>query len=184
MKNLTAGDLMIPLADYAVVSEDATIPDAIRALDEAQQKVRPGHQPHRAVLVVNAKGQIVGKVGHFAFLKGLEPNYQRMGDWEAIHRAGLSREFLSSLTSALDLWRETPEAICRRAKHTKVRDIMRPVALHVDESAPLTEVIHLLILNQTLSILVTKGQSVVGIVRLSDVFTHVFAYLKTECEKH
>jgi CBS domain-containing protein len=174
MKNLTAKDVMLALDDYAVVPETATILEAFQALQEAQKKLAPGHHRHRAVLVVDGRGEIVGKVGHFAFLKGLEPNYGRLGDFEAVTRAGLSHEFVTSVMDHLRLWQGDAEDLCRRAKSTTVKEIMRPASVSVSEDAPLGQVIHLLILNQTLSLLVRCDTRVVGIVRLSDVFQRVF----------
>ena len=48
-------DVMLPLDEYAVVSEDDTLFDAFLALEKAQKKRPPGRQKHRAVLVRNMK---------------------------------------------------------------------------------------------------------------------------------
>jgi len=61
-------DLMLPLDDYAVVQEDATLIEAYCALVEARKKLPPDRPPSRAVLVTDKKGKIVGKVGQLAFL--------------------------------------------------------------------------------------------------------------------
>ncbi len=73
-------DIMLPLDEYAIVSENATLYDAFKALKDSQDKLDPGRQPHRAVLVVNKKNKVLGKVGHLAFLKALEPKYDQLGD--------------------------------------------------------------------------------------------------------
>ncbi len=44
-------ELMVPLEEYAILSEEATLLDAVHALAEAQTKLPPDRQPHRAVLV-------------------------------------------------------------------------------------------------------------------------------------
>jgi len=177
MKDIKAGDLMVSLEDYAVVSEGTTIIEAVRALEEAQRGLKPGHHRHRAVLVVDDDGRIVGKVGHFAFLKGLEPNYGQLGDWDSISRAGLSRSFIPTLLDSLHLWRQSVDDMCDLAKTTRVSEIMRPVEISVDHAAPLTEAVHLFVIHQTLSLPVTRDGEVVGILRLADVFTTVFGRL-------
>ena len=73
-------DLMLSLSEYAVVDEDATILDALRALAASQAKVPPGKQPHRAILVRDRRGEIVGKLHHFAFLRALAPAAEADGD--------------------------------------------------------------------------------------------------------
>ncbi|MBU0518517.1 CBS domain-containing protein, partial [bacterium] len=73
-------DVMLPLDDYALVPEDASMVDAYCALEEAQKRLPPGRQASRAVLVVDKSGKIIGKVGQLAFLKALEPKYDKVGD--------------------------------------------------------------------------------------------------------
>ena len=64
-------DIMVPLEEYAVVDEDATVVDALRALQSSQEKLEVGRAPHRAILVRDRNGVIVGKLHHFAFLRAL-----------------------------------------------------------------------------------------------------------------
>jgi len=53
MDNMTVRDLAIPLDDCAVVNEDATLYDAVIALDEAQDRISADRHPHRAILVTD-----------------------------------------------------------------------------------------------------------------------------------
>ena len=164
-------DVMLSLDDYAVVGEDATMVDALCALEEAQVKLPPGRQPHRAVLVVDKKGDIVGKLGHLAFLKALEPKYDKIGDLDVLARVGLSPEFINSMLDKLSLWKESFEDYVQRARRTKVKEVMHPATESISEDAPLSEAVHKLVMYQTLSLLVTRGDKVVGILRLSDLFS-------------
>ena len=66
-------DLALSLDEYAVVPPEATLLEALDALDAAQEKVPEGHYPHRVVLVRDGGGKILGKLGHFAFLRALVP---------------------------------------------------------------------------------------------------------------
>ena len=90
-------EVMLPLDDYALVPEDASMVDAYCALEEAQKRLPAGRQPSRAVLVVDKRGRIIGKVGQLAFLKALEPKYDKVGDLGALSRAGLSSDFINSM---------------------------------------------------------------------------------------
>ena len=171
-------DIMLPLDDYAVVSEDATMLEALQALEEAQKKLPPDRQPHRAVLVIDKDGKIVGKVGHLAFLRGLEPKYDKMGDLGTLSRVGLSAEFITAMMDNLSLWKESFYDYVHRAKITKVKDVMRPVTENISEDAPLSEAVHKIVMYQTLSLLVTRGKKVVGILRLSDLFSIIAHLIK------
>jgi len=166
-------DVMLPLDDYALVPKETTMADAYRALVAAQKRLPPGREPSRAILVVDLQGNIVGKVGQLAFLKALEPKYDNVGDLGALSRAGLSADFISSMMENLKLWQESIFDISQRAHSTKVKDIMHPVTESIDEDAPLNEAVHKIVMYQTLSLLVTRGKKVVGILRLSDLFNEI-----------
>ncbi len=166
-------DLMLSLNEYAVVSEDATLRDALLALDQAQRELPPGRQPHRAVLVIDRDGKVIGKAGQLTFLKALEPKYGVLGDLGTLARAGVSPEAVTSIMKHLEFWRDTISAQCTRAGSLKVKDVMVPATECIDEDAPLTEAIHKIVMWQTLSILVTRKGEVIGILRLSDLFSEI-----------
>jgi CBS domain-containing protein len=54
-----------------------------------------------------------------------------------------------------------------------MKDVMRPMTEQVDVNDTINEAIHKIIMWQILSVLVTKGEKVVGILRLSDLFDEV-----------
>ena len=62
MKSMKVKDLMVPLDEYATVSEEATLYEAVLALEEAQEKFDSLPYKHRAILVYNKKKRIVGKI--------------------------------------------------------------------------------------------------------------------------
>jgi len=62
MKKKLIKELMVPLAEYATVSEDATLFETIMALEKAQEKFDQSRYRHRAVLIYDKEGDIVGKV--------------------------------------------------------------------------------------------------------------------------
>lgn len=178
MRNKTVKELMVPLSEYAQVSEEANLLDAIEALEKSQKNKSAGVFPHRAVLVINKNGEIVGKLGHLGFLKALEPKYNKIGDMESLSRAGLSSEFISTIMENMRLWGDDMVDICSRAKTTKVKTVMRPVTENVQEDASLTEAIHKILMHQSLSIIVLRGDKPVGILRLSDIYAAITENIK------
>lgn len=173
---------MLPLSEYAVVSESATLLDALQALDTAQVRLAPGRQLHRAVLIRGKDGKIIGKLGHLGFLKALEPKYGVLGNIETLSRAGLNNDFITSMMDNLRFWSEDMADICSRAKVIRVVDVMRPATESINVDASLTEAIHSLVMMQTLSLLVISGDEVVGILRLSDLFAELSSYIQN-CSK-
>jgi CBS domain-containing protein len=166
-------DIMLPLDEYAVVSEEATLLDAFITLHEAQKRLPAGRQPHRAVLVVNKENNIVGKLGHLGFLKALEPGYKNLGQLDMISKAGLTKDFIASMMKNYNLLQDDLDDIRNQTKKIKIKDVMRPVTEQVDVNDTINEAIHKIIMWQILSVPVTKGGKVVGILRLSDLFDEV-----------
>ena len=83
MEQFPIKDLMVPLDEYATVSKEATLYDAVLALEKAQEELDRTryHYLHRAVLVLDEGGKVVGKVSQLDILSALEPKYQQMGKW-------------------------------------------------------------------------------------------------------
>ena len=176
-------EIMIPIENYASVNQESTLYDALMAIRKSQEKLSPDMQPIRAVLIVDDNNNIVGKMGHAAFLRALEPKYDKIIDFEKLTRAGVSAEFISSMTDNLRLWQDDFASICRQAGTTKVKNVMSPVSEGIDENASITEAIHQIIVLKLLSLLVRSGSNIVGIVRLSDLFYEVERNIINEYEK-
>lgn len=183
MKNMLVKDLMVPIADYATVSEEATLFEAVMALEEAQKRFDQSRDKHRAILVLDKDGHVVGKLSQLDVLKGLEPRYDKIGDFRGTSRLGFSAEFIISLIKNYGLWEKPLDDICRKAGQKKVRDIMYTPTEgeYVREDATLDQAVHQLILGHHQSLLVTRGKDIVGILRLTDVFREVCNMIKA-CE--
>jgi len=63
-----------------------------------------------------------------------------------------------------------------------VKNVMHSVVENIDEEASLAEAIHKMIMWQTLSILVRRKGDVVGILRLSDLYTELATTMKESTE--
>ena len=99
VKSYSVKDLMVPLSEYATVAEDATLYEAVLALEAAQEKFEDKHTrySHRAILVLDKRGTVVGKLSHLHVLKALEPKYQDMIQGEGSHRFGFTKQFMQSM---------------------------------------------------------------------------------------
>ncbi len=163
-------DLMVPIQEYAKVNGEASLYDALIALDTAQGKLPEGKAPHRAVLVEDEEGNLVGNIGRLVFIKALGAWFSTPKTREEMDRAGISPASISTVMSHMRFFHEDLGTLRERAKSIKARDVMHPVGESIDENASLQEAIDMFGDWQTLSILVKKGESVVGVLRLSDLF--------------
>ncbi|MFC1577667.1 hypothetical protein ACFL36_01520 [Thermodesulfobacteriota bacterium] len=62
MKTITVKELMVPLQAYATVHQEATLREAVFALENAQMTLAPSRHLHRAILVLDENGKVVSKI--------------------------------------------------------------------------------------------------------------------------
>ncbi len=181
MKSYRVKNLMVPLSEYATVSETAFLIEAVKALREAQAAFGQNRYKHRAILVFDANDRLVGKVSQHDVIEALEPNYKEMKssvDHGSMHRLGFSDEFVKSTKEQYHLWEKALENLCEKAIHLKIKDIMYAPGKgeFVNESDTMDEAIHRLIIGRHHSLLVTAehdAREIVGVLRLVDVFEFV-----------
>lgn len=175
-------DLMVSLSEYAVVDESATLQEALVALEKSQDNLPPGRARHRAILVRDRRGEIVGKVHYFAFLRALAPERKAMGEAALMDRAGVSDDIRNSSMRMLDLLTGDLMNVCERARNVSVRDIYTSATTHIDEEAPLSDAVSAFLSAQAQSLLVTRGTRTVGVLRLSDFFDELSGQImRGEC---
>lgn len=172
MHSTKVKELMVPIAEYATVFEDATLNEAILALEDAQKNVEQGYERHRAVLVLDKNGRMVGKLTQWDVSAGIEPRYRAIENISEASRLGFDPEHIRSMLASYDLWKKPLEDLCRKASEFRIRDIMSKPSPgeYIEEDASLDEAIHLLVMGRHLSLIVKKGDGISGILRMSDVF--------------
>ena len=181
MKSNYVKDLMVPLAAYATVPETATLLDAVKALKKAQSAFEKQSERHRAVLVTDNDGRVVGKVSQHDVLEALEPNYRKMrrsAKDGSIHRFGFNDDFVKSTLEQYHLWEKALENLCEKAIQRNVREIMYSPdqGEYIAADATLDEAVHRLIIGQHHSLLVMADEAqrqIVGVLRLADMFAFI-----------
>jgi len=173
-------EIMLPLDEYAVVDEYVTILDALQALDDAQTNLPADRQPHRAVLVRDSGGRIVGKLHHFAFLRALIPKREALVEQNVLDRAGVDDDLLQASMRTFDLLTGDCVNVCERARTVLVRHVYSSTKNGIDEEAALTDAIAAFLNQQTLSLLVLRSGEPVGVLRLSDLFDELAREMKRE----
>ena len=187
MKTIAVKDLMVPLEQYATVFEDASLFEAVSALEQAQEMMDRNRYLylHRAVLVYDKNRKIIGKISQLDALRALEPKYREIDDVVDMSHTGFSPTFLKNMLKQLSLWDSPLRDICTKAASFRVKTFMHTPTEdeYVNEDASLDEAIHQLVMGNRQSLLVTRGRDrdVVGVLRLTDVFAQVFQMMK-ECE--
>lgn len=180
METIKVKDIMVPLDKYLTISEDATLFEAVLALEQARKTGECEGYPHRALLVLDKSGKVIGKLGFLNFLRSLEPKYGEFDDLRKLSGFGLSAEFLKSMMDSFELWKAPLDQLCKKAADVKVKSVVTTPMENevVDEDASLDRAVHQLIMGHYESLLVTSGGDIVGILRLCDVVDEIFSRIK------
>jgi len=173
MEEKKVRDLMLPLGEYATVRSDSTLKEALEALSIAQLGLDHRRYLHRAVLVLDERSNVIGKLSHWASLWSREPKYLNYYEEAFLARAGLTEDFIKSIRENFSLFSSSLENMCQATARIKAKDAMVPIGESISENAPLTAAIHLMVTKHVMSIPVTRKGKVVGILRQSDVFEEV-----------
>ncbi len=168
MKTVIVKDLMVPIEEYATVSQEANLYQAVIALEEAQASVDPSNYKHRAILVLDEKNSVVGKLDIFDILMALEPKYGELEATGVLSSSGYSPELIRDMLKDNFLWSEPLQFICSRATQMNVSAFMKAPAdgVYIKADAALDEAMHQLLVYRYQSLLVTRDEQVVGILRL------------------
>ena len=180
MKSYRVKDLMVPISEYATVSGTATLFESVLALEKAQEKFQQSRYSHRAVLILDKNKRVIGKLSQMDFLCALEPSDPNLEQIRKFSQFGFTRkavalqqeEYLKNSPPILDVY--------STAAKLKVTDLMqRPTeGEYVDENTSVDMALHQLTAGSNLSLLVTRGEDIVGVLRLADVFAAVFHAMK------
>ncbi len=177
---------MIPISEYATVLEEGTLLDAVSALKETQEEHCRTRDKHRAVIVFDKGGKVVGKLSQHDVIEALEPNYKKLKKTgsDALHRFGLSDVYIDSAMKEYGLWSKPFSNLCEKAINQRVKNVMYTLSEgeFIEENDTMDKAIHQLIVGRHHSLLVTVAGSreIAGVLRLTDVFELVSDAL-TEC---
>ena len=180
MKSYIAKELMVPLAEYATVYDDATLYQAVLALEKAQGDFDHTRYRHRAVLVLDKENKVIGKLSQLDVLKALEPKYNGMLKGEGMQRFGFTKSFMTSLLKDYHLFERPMKDICQKAGRQNVKIFMYTPSERefVGADETLDKAIHQLVLGHHQSLLVVERSEIIGVLRLTDVFAAVYHTMK------
>ena len=182
MKNIKVKELMTPIVDYPAVSRKATLREALLALHTAEKRFEPKGCRPRTVLITDENQRVIGKLSAWDVLRALDPKYKSIGDEETVSHCVWTAAFLKSMVMNYGLLQGSLDEMCRSAADIEVGEIMTPAdekdLIHqekqtIEDEAPLNEAAHLFVMCDFTILLVRRGEQIVGILRLVDVFDFI-----------
>jgi CBS domain-containing protein len=183
MREHTVGSLMVPISEYATVPHTATLCEAVRALDRAQAAYHRSYYHHRAVLVLDEEGKAVGKLSQMDLVRALDPDIGRKLGKNSLARFGISDAYLEFTMDRYGWLNRPLRELCVEAGNRKVSDCMYSPSEdeYVNLDATLQEAVHRLFLGERHSLLVMDDDVLVGVLRLTDVFSTLTGIMKDVC---
>lgn len=182
MEKYLVRDLMVPLSEYATVHVGATLFDAVLALEKAQEEFDHTRYKHRGILIMDKNNRVIGKLSHLDTLRALEPKPDEVHGIKELGQFGFSAKFVRNLRKQQRRQGEPLKDLCKKAVMLRVEDFMHTTAEDefIDHAATLDMAIHQLVQDKLLSLMVTRDDNTIGILRLADVFAAVYHAMK-EC---
>jgi len=180
VKKYLVKDLMVPISEYATVSEGATLLETLLALERAQEEFQHTRYSHRAVLILDKNKHVIGKLSQLNFLRVLEQENEHIEHINSIRKFGFSPMAIIAYQEKHRAKGIPIEDTLLTAAKLRVVDFMRSPSEgeYIKESTSLEIAIHQFTTGLHLSLLVTKGKDITGVLRLSDVFAAVFHAMK------
>ena len=169
---------MVPVADYAVVPETATLKEALMALENDKKRYKDGPYRHQSIVVVDSNQHVVGRLSQIDIMRALEPRYKKVGDMTS-GLAGLTSQMLATIREEFRLWERPIEALPAIINELEVANVMQipTEGEFVMETDTLNIAMHRIVMGHHHSLLVTQGKLIVGILRSTDVFNALYDML-------
>ncbi len=181
MKNITVKDLMVPISEYAKVPLGTTLFEATLVLEQAQEAYDHSKYQHRAILVLDENGKVVGKISQLRLLKALETGKSNTEEIDQLIQFKFGEAYIEEQREKIRLDSKLlSEEALATASMRKVETFMQQLTPgeYVNESCSLDMAIHKLVAGTHLSLLVTRNEEIIGILRMSDVFAATFHAMK------
>ena len=182
MEKMKVRELMRPVEEFPRIASQATFMEAVDALEKAQEEFSSGKARQRILLVYDESDRIVGKLSPMAFVKGLEPNYDRIDDLKTISHYRLAESTLESMKEQFRFWQKPLAELCKKAFSAKIQNFVKmPSPDHtVSGDDKMDKAFHLFVMGRHDSLFVKEGEKIVGLIRFSVVYRKI-AQTMREC---
>ncbi|MFH1117982.1 MAG: CBS domain-containing protein [Pseudomonadota bacterium] len=172
-------DVMVPLTDYAVVSKDKPLKEAVAVLKRVYCEVESGactEAGHRAVLILGANDELLGVMDFRSLLSVLIPEIAGSLT-ERLRSLGVSIAFAEAGAQDLDEARSSFRARVLKNAETLVEDVMLKPKGVIQAEDDLLTALKLMHRNRIVVLPVYEDGKLVGVLRDSDLFLCVAADL-------
>lgn len=175
MEKMKVKELMRPIDEFPSISSQATFMEAVEALEKADREFQAGKAPERILLVYDITGKIVGKLSPMDVVLGLEPNYENIDHLRSSPYYQLIRVSYQTMREQYRLWHRPLAELWQKAHDIKIHNFIKMPAPEemVKADDKMDVAFHLFVISRHGSLFVKDGQSIVGLIRFSDVYKKI-----------
>ena len=169
MSELSARDVMVPIAEYPHALGTQTLLEGVRLLETSAIRFEGRTSMPRILLVFDDANQLIGVIRRRDILRGLEPDYH--GELDTTHpEAHFKTEIDPNLTDLIGS--ESGERLSRKLERP-LSEVARDIEASVDAEDSLMKVVRELVARDTHLAVVIEAGRVVGVVRTLDMLRRV-----------
>jgi CBS domain-containing protein len=161
------GDLMVEITEYPHIPYWMSVREAVFLIRSTYDKAS-GLGIHRMVLVFDEKYQLLGVLTLKKLLTGIEPKFLRKDDNSPYQ--GLAGSDYAGLSALLE---GTFAEGCKEEAKKPVSDVMIPIEAKLDVNDSIPKAAFIMIQADVDLIPVMEGETVKGVLRMSDVFNEL-----------
>jgi hypothetical protein len=175
MEKMKIRELMRPIGDFPRISENATLLEAVEALEKADWEYKSGKAPERILLVHGGFNKIVGKLSPMDVVQGLEPNYGSLDNLESIPYGRITRQSIETMKRHYRLWHQPLGELWKKAQRVTIRDFIRmPMADQmVNADDDMDVAFHIFVVRRHGSLFVLEKSMIAGVLLFSDVYREI-----------
>jgi CheY-like chemotaxis protein len=160
-------EVMIPIADYTTLNQEATVAEAIAKLRESfyakASTSRIMETGHRSILVFDDRGKIIGILAIIDLLRAFMPDYLGAPKPSTADSIQYSPMFWSGMFA-----HALKEVVAK-----KIKDVMSPAPLTIDAEGNLMEAAYTMVYQNKRRLAVMDSGEVIGIIREQDLFFEI-----------
>lgn len=182
MERMKVRELMRPIEEFPRVSSQATLMEAVEALEKADKEFQAGRASQRILLVYDEAGNVLGKISPMDVVQGLEPNYENIEALKNMPYYHLAPNLVDSMKDELLLWQRPLSELCSKATGVKINNFIKlPTPNHMVHAGDrMDKAFHLFVVGRRDSLFVREGERIVGVIRFSDVYRKITQTMR-EC---
>jgi len=94
MKTRQIKELMVPISEYASIHENASMAEAIQAIENEDKQYGDSPYRHHSLVVINDRKHVVGRLSQVDIMRAMEPRYCEIEDAHWVGRTVLSKKML------------------------------------------------------------------------------------------